>query len=148
MSELLTEFHESLPALPVSLDEYDDAFHYRDALRDRGYIPSHPVRFLGQCAAQGSKERVQYLHGLLMPNPQNLVTNSQSNAVSDDMKETVQDLIDHYVYLSAKHRRLEALNDDDASFLREALEVWSETREDYVDVQRCIENHWEEQRDG
>lgn len=147
-SDVLTTFNDAVD--DVDLERFDDMFGYKDALREQGFMPSSPHAFLRSRIVDTLQDHVQFLHSLLMPNPKNLVANSQSNAISQDEEDLVSDLIDEYAAVVTRSRQVSLTGSeaDEKAFLDHAIETYTRTTPDLNTVLATIHDHWEEERDG
>jgi hypothetical protein len=149
MSEdLLQSFEQSVD--DVDLEQFESLFGYKDAVQEKGFIPNKPHRFLRARVVDTLQDHVQFLHSLLMPNPKNLLANSQSNALSEDEQSLVSDLIDEYAAVVTRSRQVSLAGgtEDEKAFLDDAIATYKRTQDDFAAILQTVRNHWEDERNG
>lgn len=129
-SELDIKFSELKKDLNIkySLDDFDKIFSIRNLILKDGFVSDNFSSQLRSKIVEYFNSGASYLHGLLLPNPQNIVNLNESKIVTQDEKNKLGKLIGKCMYLSAKNTLINLDNNKSAEkeFFEEAFKFYNE----------------------
>ena len=133
-TELLTNLDEKFAklkkdfGLKVNLDEMDRSFFVRDFVLKEGYVSESFSRQLCRIMAETLMNWNEYLHSLIMPNPQNLLNMGESKIFGKDEKEEIMDLMKKIMELGSRNSliMLGESKQEEAKFMDDAIVFWKD----------------------
>lgn len=133
--ELIKKFEKEFAVMKkelkfkTSLDELDDVFHLRDRVLKNGYIPRHTSRMVCSVMVERLREIGNYLHSLVVPNPQSMFSLIESELFEEKKKEEFKKLMSRIMFFSSASILNELKKDRlrDGRFIDEAMKFWKET---------------------
>lgn len=150
--ELLKEFEAAFEKmrkelkLKHTLDDYDKVFFFRDMIRKEGYVSTQLSRMLSSRVADVYVSWSGYFHGLIMPNPQSLITMSESKLFDAKEREDISRLISRMMAVSRMRSILDVAGDRamEGKFFEDALVFWNaEFRQKAELIMRKVQKYWE-----
>jgi len=151
--ELLKELEEKFKKLKEelqiesSLDEIDDIFFIRDYILREGFVSENLSRQICSRIADLYLAWNNYLHSLIMPNPQNILNMSEAKLFNNDEKKEISELMKKAMAISSRNSLIGLTKDTDeeAEFIDYAVEFWNETfKEKLIPIMAKINEEWEE----
>ena len=150
-TELLTNLDEKFAklkkdfGLKVNLDEMDRSFFVRDFVLKEGYVSESFSRQLCRIMAETLMNWNEYLHSLIMPNPQNLLNMGESKIFGKDEKEEIMDLMKKIMELGSRNSliMLGESKQEEAKFMDDAIVFWKdEFRPKIIKIVKKINKEW------
>lgn len=149
--ELLEEFEKKFKVIKKelgfksSLKELDDIFFLRDFVLREGYVSESLSRSVCHRIIDLFLNWNNYLHGIIMPNPQYLPNISESEIFSNEEKENVIKLISRIMDLSSKNSIIGLSKDNkgEAKFIDESVDFWKKTlNPELSKILKKANNYW------
>jgi len=151
--ELETEFNKlkNESGLQSSLEELDKYFFIKDSILEKGFVSSNLSNQLRSRLIDVVVSWDNYLHGLVMPNPQNLFSINEAKALNESDKKEIMKIMSRAAYFVAKSGgiRLKKDKQAEAKFIDEVLGFWKDTYEPlFLKLLEKIEEHWKEVKEN
>lgn len=152
MSDLINDFEKEFEkarkeyGFKPTLNELDDIFYIRDAISKDGYVSTSILKQVCRRIIDVYSVWLQYLHGLLVPNPGNMINVSESTICSDADREKIQKLINEMMVLSNDYN-LFVLNTDrkkGKEIIDNAYSLWKDNvKDELVGFMQKARDMWE-----
>ncbi len=109
-----------------TFQDIDKIFFISDAVLREGFVSENFSRQLCSRIVETYIGWTNYLHSLIMPNPQNILNISESKVFSNEEKEEMKTLMKKGMFLSSKSSWIGLTKDktEEAKFIDEAVEIW------------------------
>lgn len=109
-----------------SLNEIDAVFYIRDFINKEGYISTEPFKQVCRRIIDVYSMWLQYMHGLIMPNPGNVINMTEAQLYSEEEKEKIGKMIDKIMVLTTSYNSLmlEMNNKSAKAFIEDACSYW------------------------
>lgn len=152
--KLKKEFEERFEGLKKdlgfssTLEELDDAFSINDAIMKDGFLSERLSRQICYRIVENFMGWNDYLHSLIMPNPQNILNMSESKVFSSDEKKMITDLMKKAMQVSSKNSIAGLTKDKvlEANFIDSSLKVWEEDfKVKLIEIMKKINKEWSKQ---
>jgi len=132
MSDLRKEYETKFAAMKKSLNlkstikDFDEIFFVNDFIEKEGYVSNDLSRQLSKRISEMYISWLQYLHGLLVPNPQSLVNVFESQQFNDKERRDIQKIIDKVMVLTSKNSLVGLTKDkkQEREFMDESVSLW------------------------
>ncbi len=150
--KLIQEFEESFSELKkrlkfkASLEELDDAFYIKDAIKKDGFLSEKLSRQICYRIVENFMGWNDYLHSLIMPNPQNILNMSESKIFDADERREITELMKKAMQVSSKNSVAGLMRDEkmEGEFIDKALNVWEkEFKVKLIKIMKKINKEWE-----
>ncbi len=128
-----------------TLEELDEAFHIRDSVKKDGFLSTRLARQVCYRIVENFMGWNDYLHSLIMPNPQNMLNISESKVFNGDEKKGITELMKTAMRISSKNglNGLKKEKDEEAKFIDESLKIWNKLfKPKLIEVMTKINNEW------
>jgi hypothetical protein len=132
MSDVIKDFEKQFEKLKKeigfkpTLKELDEVFYISDFISKEGYVSTSPFKQICRRIIDVYGVWLQYLHGLLMPNPGNIVNMAEAQSFNEEEKEKMNKLIERMMIISTNYN-LVVLNMDTKQakeLIDEAYSFW------------------------
>lgn len=112
--------------IKASLAEIDEIFFVTDSILKDGFVSEDVIRQINFRIAEAYMRWVDYFHGLLMPNPQNILNMSESKIFSSEEKKEFSELIKRAMELGSRNNLHNISKDlkNEAKFIDDAVYIW------------------------
>ena len=152
MNDIVKEFEKEFAELKkelkfkVSLEELDDIFFLRDYFAKEGFVSNKLSRQLARRITELFLSWGQYLHGVLYPNPGNIVNMIESQTFDEVEKAEMIKLIDRIMSLSAENSVIGLSRDvsKEGAFIDKAVALWKEINPTLIKYMKKEHARWEE----
>ncbi|MFH1849996.1 MAG: hypothetical protein ABH879_07500 [archaeon] len=132
-----------------TLAELDEVFYLRDMVAKDGYVSADLSKMICSRIAETYLNWSNYLHGLIMPNPGNLIAMTESDMLEDSEKEEINMLLNRIMaYISRK--ALFGLKKDSSAepqFIDDGLKLWNSISPKLIKLLTKISKMWGEKRE-
>lgn len=129
-----------------SLEDLDKIFFIKDYILGVKYVSEALSRQICRRISETYYSWVEHLHGLIFPNPGNLLAMTESRAFSDEEKKEISRLISKTMALVSKNSLIGLTKDkkQEAKFIDNAVEFWDkEFKPKLVVMLKKISQKWE-----
>ena len=112
-----------------SFEELDEMFHISDGVLDAGFVSDRFSRQLCSRIVDNYMNWTNYLHGLIMPNPQSMINMHESKMFSDsDLRKKIMKTITQAMALVSTNTKAGLTKDKkaEAEFIDESIKFWKE----------------------
>jgi len=128
-----------------SFDELESVFFIKDAVLSAGFVSDGFSRQLRARITDIYKSWMSFLHGLIMPNPQNIVNLNESKLFSSEEKKDIGNLIGLMMSVISRSDLVNLTNDktEEAKMIDDSFIVWKETVSPFlIKVMSKIDRSW------
>lgn len=131
IQELNSEYEKARKKYKIkaSLEDIQKIVYIKDSVMKEGYVSSEIVSNIVRKMVDNLHSWAGYLHGILFPNPQNMLSMTESQFFSEDEKKQLYPLMSEVMSLSSKHSlySLEGNPQSEAKLIDEAVSFWNKT---------------------
>ena len=147
IEELEEKFKKTSEKLKIktSLDDLDGIFHIRDHVLKEGFVSNDLLRQVCYRIIETYMGWSEYLHSLIMPNPQNIINISESKVLSQDDKKEITELIKKVMELASRNSVIALTKDQKAEgeLISDGKKLWeSEFKPRLVRIMTKINGEW------
>jgi len=147
--ELEIEFNKlkNESGLKSSLEELDKYFFIKDSVLEKGFVSNNLSNQIRSRLIDVMVSWDNYLHGLVMPNPQNLFSINESKALNEKDRKEIMKIMSRAAYFVAKSGviRIKKNRQAEAQFIDDVLNFWKNNYEPlFLKILEKIEEHWKE----
>ena len=134
--ELLKELKEKFETCKKELgfkatfEELDEIFYIKDSVLDIGFVSESFSRQLCSRIVDSYMNWNNYLHSLIMPNPQSMINMHESKMISEDnMRKDIIKLITQTMAFVSTNTKIGLIKDkkEEADFIDESVKFWNKT---------------------
>jgi hypothetical protein len=124
-NEQYAKAKKQYPNLPEA-DDFDEEWNSREFVGKEQFYPQIVVRFLRWHMMQGINSWAGYLHGFILPNPQNAASMEEYNYLNEKEKKQIVDVLNWIMYRNRQMNLLQLNENDDesAEFVVETFKEW------------------------
>jgi hypothetical protein len=133
------------------LDELDEHFFIRDLVLEKGFVSGDFSNQLRIRIIDVLISWDNYLHGLVMPNPQNLFNLNEAKAFNENDKQEIVKVMSRVAHFVSRNGLVRLTRDkkEEAKIIDDSLKFWVEIyRPFFTKIMRKIENHWQDVKEG
>lgn len=134
-------------AFKSDLDELDEVFYIRDNIKHIGFVSNHLSRHICGKICDTFNSWVNYFHGIVMPNPHNMISNTESQLFSEEEKQQIIKVMNKILAHTSENvlAGLKKDKEKEAEFIDNSLRLWHETvQPQIVFIMERINNYWKE----
>ncbi len=133
--------------LKTTLEELDKIFYIKDNIEQIGFISNHFSRQLCGRICDTFNSWVNYFHGIVMPNPHNMISNTESQLFNEEEKKQIIKVMNK-ILAHTSENVLAGLKKDrkkEAEFIDKSPELWEKTvQPQVVFIMERVNNYWKE----
>ncbi|MEK6917432.1 MAG: hypothetical protein AABW51_00620 [Nanoarchaeota archaeon] len=133
----------------TNLDEIDEIFFIRDVILQDGFVSKNLFRQMAYRIAEFYLRWNDYLHGLIMPNPQNILSLSESKIFNQEEKKIITNMIKKIMELNSKNILITLTRDkaEEGKFIDYSVNMWkSELQPEIIKLIKKINKEWGENK--
>lgn len=82
----------------MDFEDFDRAYGIGDHVMNMGYIPQNLPRFIVMKLIDAYNSWLSYLHNVIMPNPNSMISHEESSIFADDEKKDLMEMIKKLQY--------------------------------------------------
>ena len=131
----------------ATLEELDEVFFIKDLSLKEGYVPTKLLRSTCHRISEVMLSWSNYLHSLIIPNPNYLISMTETQFFSDENKEEILNLLNKIMEFSSKNSLNSLLNNkkEDAKFIDNSLTFWKkELNPKLTEYMKKVNLSWKE----
>ena len=131
-------------------EELDKIFFIEDAVLGAGYVSKRFSRQICSRIVETYMNWDNYLHGLVIPNPQNMINITESKMFDHDEKKQIMKLMTKTMKLVSSNTLVGLTKEKkkEAGFIDEAVRFWNEEFEPKAkEVMKKVNEKWKERVD-
>jgi hypothetical protein len=130
----------------ATLKELDEIFFVNDFIHKEGFVSTNLSRQLARRIVELYISWAQYLHGLLIMNPNSLTSIAESQAFTEKEKEEHGKLFDRLMVISTEHTYIGLTKDKkrEAAFFDSAVSLWKEISPQLIEIMKKVGKQWDE----
>ncbi|MBU0907628.1 MAG: hypothetical protein KKD18_07145 [Nanoarchaeota archaeon] len=149
IKEIKKSFEEAKKEMgfKASLEELDDVFFITEYILHEGYVGEEFPHQVCSRIRDSLNAWANYLHGLLMPNPQYLVNLTESKLINEEDRKAVWDLLKGAFALTSLNSLygLTKEKKQGAEFIDDSLEFWKKKfKPGLVKIMKKVNKGWSE----
>ena len=149
MEELEEKFKKirSKLKLKSSLEDIDKIFFVKDAVLKENFISEKLSRQICYRIVETYMGWNEYLHSLIMPNPQNILNMGESKIFNQEEKKEIIDLMKKVMEISSKNSLIGLTRDQtkEAEFIDYAVNFWETKFENkLIKIMKKVNKEWGE----
>jgi len=130
INELETKFSELKKELKlkVGLKELDEIFFIKDTILQNRFVSESLDKQIATRIVSTYMSWNNYLHGLIFPNPGNMINMAESKIFNEDEKNKMNNLVSKAMGLVSKNSLIGISKDktEEAKFFEESVRLWNE----------------------
>jgi len=129
----------------TNLEDLDKAFFVKDRILQEGYVSDNLGRQISSIIAKAYANWNTYLHGLIFPNPSNLINLAESKIFNETERNKMNKMISKAMSLVSKSTliNLDERELNGGKFFDESLMFWNESYEPKMkEIVKKIEKNW------
>lgn len=130
-----------------SFDDLERIFFLKDYIQKEGYVSTRLSRAISRRIVDLYMSWAGYLHGLIIPNPNSMITVTEHNMFEDKEKEEILRLMNRILAHCSKNS-LNGLTQDlkeEAKFIDDSVALWDgEVNPKMVELIRKVNKGWTE----
>ena len=131
------------------LEEIDKIFFIRDLVLEKGFVSKDFSNQLRMRIFDVFVFWDNYLHNLIMPNPQNLFNMHEAKVFDESEKKDIIKIMSRVAHLVARNTflRFSRNNKEESRLIDDSVRFWKETYFPfYIKIAKKIEGHWKEEK--
>ncbi len=131
--------------LKSDYDSVEEAFHIEDYVQECGYVSTKLYRQISSRISETLAAWNAYLHGIIIPNPGNMVLTSESQIFNDEKKEEIIHLMNQIMSLVSLKtlNSLEGSRSKHAEFIDNSVKFWTEVlNPTLTDLMKNVNDYW------
>lgn len=147
--QLLQELEEKFSAMKqeigfsASFSELDDTFFISDAILRDKFVSKRLSRQVCHRIVELFSSWNEYLHSLIMPNPQNMLNMSESKLFNAQEKKEIMELMKQSMEISSRNSVLGLQKAQEGQFIDDALALWNHTFKDKLtQIMKKVNQGW------
>jgi len=149
--ELLKELEEKFAKMKqelgfeANLDKLDRIFFIKDHILREGFVSNYLSRQICFRIVDVYISWTNYLHSLIMPNPQNMLNMGEAKIFSQEEKMEITELIKKAMEISSRSSLIGLTKDeeDEAKFIDEAVDLWKDIfKMKLTEIMKKINGEW------
>ncbi|MEK6945747.1 MAG: hypothetical protein AABW63_03055 [Nanoarchaeota archaeon] len=153
--KVLRDFEEGFGKLKqelkfkTSLDEIDEIFFIRDIILQDDFVSKNLFRQMAYRIMEFYLRWNDYLHGLIMPNPQNILNLSESKLFNQEEKRVITNMMKKIMELNSKNILISLTRDktEEGKFIDYSVHIWkNELQPELVKLIKKINKEWGENK--
>jgi len=149
MKELEKEYEKLKKELDLSfnLAELNEHFFIKDYILEKGFVSDNLSNQIRGRIVDIMINLDNYLHSLIMPNPQNLFNINESKALDSEDKKKIMKMMSRVAYFVAKNGSIRLNNNKEVEidFFNNSFKFWIDVYEPFfLKLMQKIEDHWKE----
>lgn len=133
MTELLKQLEKDFEQmkkelkLKSSFKELERIFFIQDFILKEGHISPRLSRQIAKRIVDAYVSWIQYLHGLIVPNPSSLINMEESQFFDDEERSQINKLIDRMMAFASRNSLLviETSNEKERQFIDDSVALWN-----------------------
>lgn len=128
-----------------NFDEVEKAFYLKDAVLTAGFVSERFPRQLRARIVDNYKVWMSFLHNLLLPNAQNIISLNESKVFTSEEKNEIGNVLGKMMQIITRNDliNLEENKKLEAELIDEAVNRWNGEFNPYlVDVMKKIDERW------
>ncbi len=153
--KLLTELKKAFEEirkdmkLSVTLDDLDDAFFIRDFILQSGFVSPSLSRMICRRMRDTFNLWTGQLHAWVMPNPQSMISFSESKIYDEKDKEEIINTMKKFMAFISQNVVIGLTKDRkrEAEYIEEGMKLWKDNQDTLIRFTRKVEAHWKKERD-
>ena len=137
--------------LEITLDELDELFFIKNYILADGFVPLHLSRHICRRIADTFFSWLNFLHEIIMPNPQSLIYMGQSKVFDKEEKKKVTDLIKKIMEISERNSLagLTKSKEIEKEFIMDALAFWNnELKIELIKIKEKLKEEWKHESEN
>ncbi|MFH1326534.1 MAG: hypothetical protein ABIH59_00205 [archaeon] len=148
LKDLEEKFKKSKTEIGFSpdLEDIDRIFFIKDAILKEGFISERFSRQLCYRIVENYMGWNDYLHSIIMPNPQNILNMSESKIFSQEEKKEIVELMKKLMSISSRNSLIGLTKDQKAEkeFIDYSVDFWEkEFKEKITKIMAKVNKEWE-----
>jgi len=134
----------SLPTIEI----LDRELEIVDMLSERKELPQNILVALRRRFTEIMYSWINFLHSLIMPNPQSIISNKDAEAFSEKEKENIYKLMAELAKMTRESTSFEAKKGqpkEEAKFIRDNFSRFIEIKKELAELNKKVVEHWEKE---
>ena len=130
----------------ANLDDLDKVFFIRDYIAEKGFVSTKLSRMLCGRIVETFMSWYSYLHSLVVPNPNSMVSITESHMINEQRKQEIMRTMDKIMAIASKNSVVGLTKDKklEAEFIDESLKAWGELLPILQEIMKHIHTGWVE----
>ncbi len=150
--ELLKELEDKFQimqrdlGIKSSLEELDEIFFIKDHILKEGFVSNNLSRQICSRIVETYMSWTNYLHSLVVPNPQNILNISEAKLFDSEEKKIINDLMKKTMKLNSRNNLICLTKDkkEESEFIDDAIREWRENfNRKLIQIINKIKEGWE-----
>jgi len=145
IKELEEKFNKAKKELKfnASLTALDKSFFIKDAILKDGFVSERVSRQICFRVVEVFAGWNEYLHSLIMPNPQNMLNMGESKIFSQEEKKEITELMKKIMEISSRNSLIALKQDGEGNLIDDAFNLWeNEFKIKLIGIMSKINKEW------
>ena len=153
MNELMMQLEEAFEKtkkelkFKASLSEIDEVFYIKDEILEKGYVSEQFSRQLSGRITDLYQRVYAFLHGIIVPNPNSMLSLQEHQLFNDDNKADIMQLMARIAEMTSRSWLIGLTKDRTAEgkFVDDALSLWhTHVQKSAAEIMKKINRSWNE----
>jgi hypothetical protein len=152
MTDLMKDFEKEFEKIKkdlkfkATLEDLDEIYFLRDYIQKEGYVGNKLSRQLARRISDVFVSWLQYLHGLVVVSPGNVINLVESQLFNDDEKAEINKIMEKIMAVSSKNSLITLTRDKnlEKEFFDDSVSVWKEINPKLVQFMERVGKEWED----
>ncbi|MBS1266754.1 MAG: hypothetical protein MAG795_00723 [Candidatus Woesearchaeota archaeon] len=152
-SKLLDEFEQEFDKMKKELgfkssfQDLEKIFFLKDFIQNEGYVSTNLSRMICHRISKTFNSWTSYLHGLVIPNPNSMMSVKESKIFEDEEKQKIINLLNDIMELVSRNTLIGLTKDKklEAQFIDDAVDLWNNKLDPkFVKIVKKVNTSWKE----
>ena len=147
LQALETDFAEMKKKLKLkaSFEDLDKIFFIQDLIQKEGYVTSSLSRLISHRIVNTYMSWNNYLHGIVMPNPNYMISLEESQIFDEEGKKEIIDLMTQVMALTSRNAVIGITKDEveEGKFMDDSVTFWNNTfSKGLLEILQKVNTNW------
>jgi hypothetical protein len=133
--------------IKISFEDLDKEFYLINTILSEGYVPVKLTEFISKQACNTMISWNNYLHSLCMPNPQSMISITENQMITEEMRGKIIKLMTHIMAHTAENNImiLESNSKKRAAYIDASYQLWiSNFKPQMMEIMQLLQKGWVE----
>jgi len=131
-----------------ALENLDSELELVDMLAERNELPKNMVAAIRRRLTEVIYSWINFTHSLIVPNPQSIIVNKDSEAFDDKQKEEIYKVMAALAKMTRESTGFEAMRNkekEEANFITQSFEKYMELKPRLAGINEKVVSYWQKE---